>query len=155
MRSAIIATRRREPRIRISGAPSNARFTRSAAAGTARMARWPARISDRRRSLGVALALASLCACTATVARPRAPTPTGAAPMTKQVTDVLLARDKALATFRAQARLDYTSPQQSFRSTQVVVVRAPASARIDVMNPFGVSYTVATDGKQISAYDRR
>src|SRR5262249_21246352 len=58
-------------------------------------------------------------------------------------------------TFRGQAQLDYRSPEQSFRSTQVVVVRGPASARIDVMNPFGVSYTVATDGKLLSAYDRR
>ena len=93
--------------------------------------------------------------CAATAARPRAPTPTGAAPTIRRILDVLDARDRALAHFRAQARLDYHSPEQSFKSTQVVVVRAPSSTRIDVMNPFGVSYTVATDGKQLSAYDRR
>jgi outer membrane lipoprotein-sorting protein len=71
------------------------------------------------------------------------------------VLDVLNAQDRAVLTFRAQAKLDYKSPEQSFKSTQVVVVRAPSSARIDVMNPFGVSYTVSTDGKQLSAYDRR
>jgi len=86
---------------------------------------------------------------------PHAPIPTGAGPTVRQVLDLLAARDRSLARFRAQARLDYHSPEQSFRSTQVVVVRAPSSARIDVMNPFGVSYTVATDGKMLSAYDRR
>jgi outer membrane lipoprotein-sorting protein len=118
------------------------------------MALWPARTSELFRA--AAFVLAALCGCAATVpVRPHAPTPTGAAPTVKQITDVLQARDRALATFRAQARLDYTSPQQSFRSTQVIVVGAPSSARIDVIHPFGVSYTVATDGKQLSAYDRR
>jgi outer membrane lipoprotein-sorting protein len=102
-----------------------------------------------------AIALALLSACTATTGQIPAPTPTGNAPTIRRVLDVLEARDKALGQFRAQARLDYHSPEQSFRSTQVVVVRAPSSARIDVMNPFGVSYTVATDGKLLSAYDRR
>ena len=117
------------------------------------------RISDIRRRHGrtvaVAFALALLSACSATQTRVAAPTPTGDAPTIRRVLDVLDARDKSLASFRAQARLDYHSPEQSFRSTQVVVVRAPSSTRIDVMNPFGVSYTVATDGKVLSAYDRR
>ena len=37
----------------------------------------------------------------------RRPIPTGAAPAVRRVLDVLDARDKALARFRAQARLDY------------------------------------------------
>jgi len=69
--------------------------------------------------------------------------------------DALLLRERALATMRGQARLDYASPTQSFRSSQMVAVRAPSSIRIDVMNPFGVSYSVATDGERVSAYDRR
>jgi outer membrane lipoprotein-sorting protein len=113
------------------------------------------RISEPRRALSVALTLFLLSGCAATSSAPRQPTPTGSAPTLRRVLDVLDARDRALSRFRAQARLDYKSPEQSFRSTQVVVVRAPSSARIDVMNPFGVSYTVATDGTQISAYDRR
>jgi outer membrane lipoprotein-sorting protein len=102
------------------------------------------------------MAFAALSSCTATVAnRPAAPTPTGAAPSIRRVLDVLGNQDRAVITFRGQAKLDYSSPQQSFKSTQVVVVRSPASARIDVMNPFGVSYSVATDGKKLTAYDRR
>lgn len=122
------------------------------------MQRSAVRTSDAYRRLIVrasAIALAALSACTATTGRPPAPIPTGNAPTIRRVLDVLESRDKALSQFRAQARLDYHSPEQSFRSTQVVVVRAPSSARIDVMNPFGVSYTVATDGKLVSAYDRR
>lgn len=117
----------------------------------------PLRALIHRAALATALAtsMVTLTACTATVARPPAVKPTGAAPTVKRLLDVLNARDRSLSRFRAQARLDYNSPEQSFRSTQVVVVRAPASARIDVMNPFGVSYTVATDGKQLSAFDRR
>ena len=115
------------------------------------------RAPARRVALSAALLamLTTLSACTATKAPRPAPLPTGAAPAVRRVLDVLEARDRALTRFRAQARLDYRSPQQSFRSTQVVVVRAPSSARIDVMNPFGISYTVATDGKMLSAFDRR
>jgi len=113
------------------------------------------RTSELLRALTVAAALAALSACTATVARTPAPTPTGAGPTVKRVLEVLDAQDRAVARFRAQARLDYRSPEQSFRSTQVVVVRGPSSARIDVMNPFGVSYSVATDGRKLTAYDRR
>ena len=109
----------------------------------------------RRAPFVAAVALAMLSGCSAAAPRQAAPTPTGDAPTIRRVLDVLDARDRSLASFRGQARLDYHSPEQSFRSTQVVVVRAPSSTRIDVMNPFGVSYTVATDGKRLSAYDRR
>lgn len=112
--------------------------------------------SESQRVLIVAAAVAALSSCTQVVARPpAAPTPTGQAPEVRQILDVLEARDQALSRFRAQAQLDYRSPERNFRSTQVVVVRGPASARIDVMNPFGVSYSVATDGKHLFAYDRR
>lgn len=108
------------------------------------------------RSVAAFACAASLLSCAA-AAKPvyTAPLPTGTAPAVRRILEVLEARDKSLTSFRAQARLDYRSPEQSFRSTQVVVVRAPSSARIDVMNPFGISYTVATDGKLLSAYDRR
>lgn len=113
------------------------------------------RLAEPSRALIVAVALAISPGCMAVAAKPLAPTPTGSAPTLKRVLDVLAARDAALSRFRAQARLNYQSAEQSFRSTQVVVVRAPSSTRIDVMNPFGVSYTVATDGRILSAYDRR
>jgi len=112
-------------------------------------------IPEHLRVLIVAAAFAALSSCTTTVGRMPAPTPTGDAPAVKRVLEVLDAQDRAVSRFRAQAKLNYSSAEQSFRSTQVIVVRGPSSARIDVMNPFGVSYSVATDGKQLSAYDRR
>jgi outer membrane lipoprotein-sorting protein len=99
--------------------------------------------------------LVTLSACSAVAPRPLGPRPSGAAPTVAAVLRVLTAQDQALSRFRAQAKLDFSSAKESFRSTQVVAVRAPAGARIDVMNPFGVSYTVATDGVELFAYDRR
>lgn len=119
--------------------------------------RRPVRITERSRAAVVLCALVAIGGCAAAkgLQQPAAPVPTGAAPALTQVLGVLEAQDLALERFRAQARLDYHSPEQSFRSTQVLVVRAPSSARIDVMNPFGISYTVATDGKMLTAFDRR
>lgn len=64
-------------------------------------------------------------------------------------------RDRKLETFRAEAKIEYRGPAQHFRSSQLIAVKTPASVRIDVMNPFGVSYTVATDGRNLVAFDRR
>ncbi len=119
--------------------------------------RRPVRITDRLRAAVVLSALVGVGGCAAAkgLNPPPAPVPTGAAPTITQVLGVLEAQDRALERFRAQAKLDYHSPQQSFRSTQMLVVRGPSSARIDVMNPFGISYTVATDGAVLTAFDRR
>jgi len=72
-----------------------------------------------------------------------------------QIVEMLARRDRKLGAFRAEAKLDYRSSTQRFRSSQVIAVLAPSSIRIDVMNPFGVSYTVATDGQRLAAFDRR
>ena len=36
----------------------------------------------------------------------------------------------------------------------MILVKAPARVRIDVMSPFGPTYTVAVDGSHLHAYDR-
>jgi outer membrane lipoprotein-sorting protein len=63
-------------------------------------------------------------------------------------------RDAALAAFRGQATLDYKGPDGASKSSQMIVVRAPDQVRIDFMSPFGPTYTVATDGQNLRAYDR-
>ncbi len=63
-------------------------------------------------------------------------------------------RNAALAAFRGQARLTYEGPDGKFKSSQMIVVRAPNNMRIDIMGPFGPSYTVASDGRLLTAYDR-
>lgn len=111
------------------------------------------RTEPLRAALVACSVLLGACSTAVPVRPPGAPT--GQAPSVRHVIAVLESRDEALSPFRAEARLDYRSPEQSFRSTQVVVVRAPSSARIDVRNPFGISYSVATDGRSLAAFDRR
>ncbi|MFT4572644.1 MAG: hypothetical protein ACI8TX_000842 [Hyphomicrobiaceae bacterium] len=63
--------------------------------------------------------------------------------------------DAGLHTMRGQARIRYQGPKDKFRSSQMVAVQAPNLVRIDVMNPFGVSYSLASDGSRLTAFDRR
>ena len=77
----------------------------------------------------------------------RAPSPT-------EVVAELGAREASLADFRGQARLVYEGPQGSTKSSQMIVVQSPDRVRIDVMSPFGPSYTVAAYGNRLRAYDR-
>ena len=63
-------------------------------------------------------------------------------------------REAELATFRGQATLDYKGPDGASKSSQMIVVQAPDHVRIDFMSPFGPTYTVATDGRYLRAYDR-
>lgn len=63
-------------------------------------------------------------------------------------------RAVAFSAFRAQARLSYEGPKDKFKSSQMIVVKAPNRVRIDIMGPFGPSYTVASDGINLTAYDR-
>jgi outer membrane lipoprotein-sorting protein len=99
----------------------------------------------------VALLLASSCAARAP--RP-GPEPRGRAPSPQEVVAELAGRDAALATFRGQAHLVYEGPQGTAKSSQMIVVQSPDRVRIDVMSPFGPSYTVAADGDRLRAYDR-
>lgn len=120
-------------------------------------------LSSRPRPGCVAVALlawplvfSGLTACTPMASAPARPSlGARAVPTSAQIVEMLARRDRRLASFRAEAKLDYSSPTQHFRSSQVIAVRAPDSIRIDVMNPFGVSYTVATDGQRLAAFDRR
>lgn len=64
------------------------------------------------------------------------------------------ARRAALAHFRGQARLSYQSGNESGKVSQMIVVNEPNRVRIDFMSPFGPTYTVASDGSRLLAYDR-
>ncbi|MFQ5352721.1 MAG: hypothetical protein ACE5D3_06580, partial [Candidatus Binatia bacterium] len=68
--------------------------------------------------------------------------------------DLLARRFDSLRTFRGQARLDYEGPDGSYRASQMITVRAPDSARIEFMSPFGPTYTVVTDDGRLYAWDR-
>ncbi|GEM_PF-990215 len=68
----------------------------------------------------------------------------------------MIGRAEALSTFRGQARLEYKAKgkEKARRFSQMIAVKSPDRLRIDFMNPFGPSYTVATDGSQLIAFDR-
>ncbi len=107
----------------------------------------------------VLLLAATLAACSA--GRPVPPPSPGAVPAPADAPSAavletrVLELDRGLATMRAQARIRYQGPEDKFRSSQMIVVEAPDRVRIDVMNPFGVSYTLASDGARMTAFDRR
>lgn len=110
------------------------------------------------RALGLAGVAATLLA-SCTVQQPRLPAdavpPEGPAPTIAALTQHIEDLDRSLPTFRAQARVRYEGPQEKFRSSQMIAVASPDRVRIDVMNPFGVSYTLTSDGSLMQAFDRR
>jgi len=78
----------------------------------------------------------------------------GRAPSADEIIAALKSREASLASFRGQARLVYEGPQGTAKSSQMIAVQSPDHVRIDVMSPFGPSYTVAAYGGRLRAYDR-
>ena len=108
-----------------------------------------------RATVALLLLLSLTVGCAARTRTPSAspvrrdPHPTAEALLTE-----MRARETELASFRGQATLDYKGPDGSSKSSQMIVVQAPDHVRIDFMSPFGPTYTVATDGRYLRAYDR-
>jgi outer membrane lipoprotein-sorting protein len=103
--------------------------------------------ASRRLALVLGIALLA-CGCAA-----RSPL-ADRAPSADEVVAALAVREAALANFRGQALLVYDGPQGTTRSSQMIAVQSPDRVRIDVMSPFGPSYTVAAYGDRLRAYDR-
>lgn len=109
---------------------------------------------------GRALALGiALLACGCAVRAPKASVGTSGPftdrpPSAGEVIASLTSREQSLASFRGQARLVYEGPQGTAKSSQIIAVQSPDRVRIDVMSPFGPSYTVAAYGDRLRAYDR-
>ncbi len=91
--------------------------------------------------------------CTGTLRR----APVQEAPPTPAWEDVyriLARRHAAFASFQGQGSLVYESEQESIRTAQMIVVKAPDKVRIDFRSPFTLTYTVTSDGRELAAYDR-
>ena len=115
-----------------------------------------ARAARGCRALALGLAVLA-CSCAARAPRSGDEETAGlplSAPSTERILSELRARESALADFRGQARLVYEGPQGSAKSSQMIVVESPDRVRIDVMSPFGPTYTVAAYGDRLRAYDR-
>lgn len=70
---------------------------------------------------------------------------------------LLASRRQAIQAIRGTAKLrvtvDSQNPEeqpQQLSTSQAVLVRAPASFRLESLSPFGVSYAVASDGRQLA-----
>jgi hypothetical protein len=71
---------------------------------------------------------------------------------------VLAQRRTAVKSLRATGKLDVTVDQPQggeihrdrLRASQAILVRSPASFRLEALSPFGVSYAVASDGRELA-----
>jgi hypothetical protein len=55
-----------------------------------------------------------------------------------------------LRSLDALGKISVSTPENRLRASQVVLVQAPDSFRIEVLAPFGISYVVATDGEALA-----
>lgn len=98
----------------------------------------------------LAAALGQVAGCATARVTPEA----GPRPTIEELDRLLTETDEALHTFRGQARLRVESGSDKLKSSQMISVRAPSAVRIDIMNPFGVSYSLASEGDRLTAVDQ-
>jgi outer membrane lipoprotein-sorting protein len=111
--------------------------------------------ATRGRRASSLLVLLLVCGCAARANRlPATAIHRASNPTPHDILIEMREREAALASFRGQATLDYKGPDGASKSSQMIVVQAPERVRIDFMSPFGPTYTVATDGRYLRAYDR-
>ncbi len=62
-------------------------------------------------------------------------------------------RDAAIHSLQAVALMEYTGGGQHFKARENIVVRRPASLRVEVMSALGVALVVAADAGQVAVFD--
>jgi hypothetical protein len=62
-------------------------------------------------------------------------------------------RDQALSSMQTPAVMEYSGPGGHFKAREQMIVRRPASLRVEAMSPLGVALVVAADGGQIAVFD--
>ncbi|MDX2168654.1 MAG: DUF4292 domain-containing protein [Deltaproteobacteria bacterium] len=107
-----------------------------------------------RAAIAGLVTVVALAGCTA---RP-APLPTrgaaGPLPTEAALSSALAARRTALHGLRAWARLSYTSPDESRRAKQLLVVERPDRLRFEVFSPFGAVFVLTAADGALAAWDR-
>src|SRR5262249_15731233 len=106
------------------------------------------RIRIARRVLALAAALTSAVGCAAR--QPGSAIPTLAA---EAAIRSLIERDHLLTSLQTPAIMEYSGPSGHVRAREQVIVRRPASLRMDVMSPLGVALIVAGDNRQIAVFN--
>lgn len=62
-------------------------------------------------------------------------------------------REQMLDSMQTPAVMEYSGPGGHFKAREQMVVRRPASLRVEAMSPLGVALVVAADGGQIAVFD--
>jgi outer membrane lipoprotein-sorting protein len=62
-------------------------------------------------------------------------------------------RDTAIHSMQTAALMEYTGGGEHFKARENIVVRRPASIRVEVMSALGVALVVAADAGQIAIFD--
>lgn len=110
-------------------------------------------------ALPILLAALSLAGC-AGVAQPGAVRPSRAEDESSPaaLTAIVAERRAALTSLRATGKLQVTIDarrgdeirRNRVRASQAILVQGPASFRLEALSPFGVTYAVASDGREIA-----
>jgi len=62
-------------------------------------------------------------------------------------------RDSGLHSMQSAALMEYTGGGEHFKARENIIVRRPASMRVEVMSALGVALVVAADAGQVAVFD--
>ena len=65
----------------------------------------------------------------------------------------LAGRERLLTSLQTPAIMDYSGPSGHLKAREQLIVRRPASLRVDAMSPLGVALIVAADDAQIAVFN--
>jgi hypothetical protein len=112
------------------------------------------RFADLAPAARCAAAAAMLVMCGCAAVTP--PAPGGHAPINGQVaqlTSAMAERDRALQAMQTSAVMEYTNGDQHVKAREDLVVRRPASLRVEAMSPFGVALIVAAQDSRLQIFE--
>jgi outer membrane lipoprotein-sorting protein len=69
------------------------------------------------------------------------------------LTTFLSDRDSGLHSMQSAALMEYTGGGEHFKARENIIVRRPASMRVEVMSALGVALVVAADAGQVAVFD--
>jgi len=69
------------------------------------------------------------------------------------LTAFLSGRDSAIHSMQSAALMEYTGGGEHFKARENIIVRRPASMRVEVMSALGVALVVAADAGQVAVFD--
>ena len=100
-----------------------------------------------------AAAMLVLCGCAAISSKaPSAVSPAGSAQVA-ELTSAMAERDRALQSMQTSAVMEYSNGDQHVKAREDLVVRRPASLRVEAMSPFGVALIVAAQDSRLQIFE--